>query len=259
MLISSGLPCILYKLPGWRNWFTRTTQNRLGATPWEFESPSRHKACYDIEEKKLLTNKHLNMNNQKGFANIVLIVVIVILVGVVGYFAFVKKSEPVAQQPTPTPTQTNTTVSLTSISKAKLTLNILKNSEYFYDGTRIKLINGTFPLEPLAGESQSDYFVKLDTDHVVFGDLNNDGQEDAVVILVSRSGGTGAFVDLGVMLNLNGIPSNITNQYLGDRTVVNSLIISSGIISVDMIPWDGGTGTHKTINYKLSGNKLVEF
>ena len=46
--------------------------------------------------------------NQKGFANIVLVVVIVILVGAVGYFAFVKKSEPIAQQPTPTPTQTTT-------------------------------------------------------------------------------------------------------------------------------------------------------
>ena len=34
------------------------------------------------------------MNDQKGFANIVLIVVIVVLVGTVGYFALVKKSEP---------------------------------------------------------------------------------------------------------------------------------------------------------------------
>jgi len=49
----------------------------------------------------------MNMN-QKGFANIILVVIIVILVGAVGYFAFVKKSEPVAQQPTPTPTQTTT-------------------------------------------------------------------------------------------------------------------------------------------------------
>ena len=48
----------------------------------------------------------MNMN-QKGFANIALVIVIVILVGVVEYFAFVKKSEPVAQQaltPNPTPT-----------------------------------------------------------------------------------------------------------------------------------------------------------
>ena len=45
--------------------------------------------------------------NQKGFANIILIVLIVILIGSVGYFVFVKKSEPVAQQPTPTSTPTS--------------------------------------------------------------------------------------------------------------------------------------------------------
>jgi len=50
----------------------------------------------------------MNMSNQKGFANIVLIVVIVAIVAVGGYFVFSRKSEPVAQQPTPTPTQTTT-------------------------------------------------------------------------------------------------------------------------------------------------------
>lgn len=50
----------------------------------------------------------MNMNNQKGFANIILVVVIVVLVGAVGYFAFVKKSEPVAQQTTPPPANTQT-------------------------------------------------------------------------------------------------------------------------------------------------------
>lgn len=41
----------------------------------------------------------MNMN-QKGVANIALIVLVVFLAGVAGYFALVKKSEPVAQQPT---------------------------------------------------------------------------------------------------------------------------------------------------------------
>ncbi|MDO8592314.1 MAG: hypothetical protein Q7R92_00905 [bacterium] len=50
------------------------------------------------------------MKNQKGFASIILVVVIVVIAGAVGYFAFVRKSEPIAGQiPTPTPTQTKTT------------------------------------------------------------------------------------------------------------------------------------------------------
>ncbi len=41
--------------------------------------------------------------NQKGFANIILIVIIVAIVAVGGYFAFVKKSEPITpQSPSPT-------------------------------------------------------------------------------------------------------------------------------------------------------------
>jgi hypothetical protein len=29
-------------VPGWRNWKTRQTQNLVGASPWGFDSPSRH-------------------------------------------------------------------------------------------------------------------------------------------------------------------------------------------------------------------------
>ncbi len=66
--------------------------------------------------------------NQKGFANIILIVVIVILVGAAGYFAFVKKSEPVAQQPTPTPAQTKTPVSASYEDKLVACKSLPNNS-----------------------------------------------------------------------------------------------------------------------------------
>lgn len=59
--------------------------------------------------------------NRKGFTNIVLIItVVVLLVGTVGYFTFINKSEPIAQQstptqaiPTPTPATTFTSTSST--------------------------------------------------------------------------------------------------------------------------------------------------
>ena len=66
--------------------------------------------------------------NQTGFANIILIVVIVaILVGAVGYFVFVKKSEPIAQQPVPT--QTTNTPSPTPTQKLETTNWINFNSK----------------------------------------------------------------------------------------------------------------------------------
>jgi uncharacterized membrane protein len=69
--------------------------------------------------------------HRKGFVNIILVVVIVILVGAVGYFAFVKKSEPVAQQPTPTPVQTKTPISPIPTSETT-NLKTYTNSQYGY-------------------------------------------------------------------------------------------------------------------------------
>ena len=63
------------------------------------------------------------MINQKGFANIIVIVVVIAIVAVGGYFVFVKKSEPVAQQPTPSPVSpmpTPTTVQCTDYSIVKV-------------------------------------------------------------------------------------------------------------------------------------------
>ena len=45
--------------------------------------------------------------HQKGLANIVLVIVIVLLVGAVGYFAFIKKSEPVSETNNTASTQTD--------------------------------------------------------------------------------------------------------------------------------------------------------
>ena len=38
-------------LPGWRNWFTRTTQNRMGAIPCGFESHPRHRNMPEVVKK----------------------------------------------------------------------------------------------------------------------------------------------------------------------------------------------------------------
>lgn len=47
-------------------------------------------------------------NSQKGFVNIALVVVIIAIIAVGGYFTFIKKSEPIAQQPITTPVATET-------------------------------------------------------------------------------------------------------------------------------------------------------
>lgn len=69
----------------------------------------------------------MNVNDQKGFANIVLIIVIVAIVAVGGYFVFVKKSPQVVQNTTaPTPSQSTQQPSKVSV---KATNPILQQVE----------------------------------------------------------------------------------------------------------------------------------
>ena len=89
----------------------------------------------------------MNMN-QKGFANIVLIVLVIIIAGAVGYFALTKKSEPVAQTPspitstsptrttspapTPTPVVKDETVSWNSYTYSSIESGILPDLTFKY-------------------------------------------------------------------------------------------------------------------------------
>lgn len=64
--------------------------------------------------------------HQKGLANIILVSVITILLGAIGYFAFVKKMEPIAQQQTPArttdtnPAATSTKIRMKILTKEKV-------------------------------------------------------------------------------------------------------------------------------------------
>lgn len=73
--------------------------------------------------------------NQKGFAKTILVVVIVVLLGTVGYFAFVKKTEPVAQQPTSTPTPTDPTANWKIYSNTRYAYTIKYPNGWFADTT----------------------------------------------------------------------------------------------------------------------------
>ncbi|MCX6791119.1 MAG: VCBS repeat-containing protein [Candidatus Gribaldobacteria bacterium] len=135
-----------------------------------------------------------------------------------------------------------------------LTLDVLSNAEYYSSsmlpGQRIKLVNGTYqPKPPIEGT------IKLETTSITYGDLNNDGQEDVVVILATSGGGTGVFRDIEAVLNQNGKPFNVAMQGLADRTTINSITIQSGVITVVMSPKGD---PRKVVKYKLSGDKLQE-
>lgn len=143
-----------------------------------------------------------------------------------------------------------------------LTLKTLKNAKYYVimKDQKVKLTNGSY--ESTSEELGLPESV-LVSDKVAFGDLSYDGKEDAAVILESNLGGSGFFYQLAVMINRGGRPYNIANKDMGDRVIINSISIQSGVITVNMITHSPGDALccpslEKVIKYKLSGDKLVE-
>lgn len=112
---------------------------------------------------------------------------------------------------------------------------MLKNAEYMgIYKEPVQLTDGAYEGEPFVEGGASRPRVAF-IEPYAFGDLNGDGVDDAVVLLVENSGGSGVFVYLAAVLNRDGEPENVDTQLLGDRAQIQSLTVSDGQISVTMV------------------------
>ncbi len=69
-----------------------------------------------------------------------------------------------------------------------------------------------------------------------FGDLDGDGTEDdAIALLLVNSGGSGQFVYLVPILDVETEPQPLGAVFLGDRVQVNSVAIADGQVTVNMV------------------------
>jgi len=147
----------------------------------------------------------------------------------------------------------------TAAEQPGLTLEALQNAEYrseYFKNGYVRLTNGKY-------ESADVRIVISLADTVGFGDLNGDGIEDTVVVLVTNTGGSGVFYDLAVVINRNGIPKNVASAFLGDRVKIESISIEAQRVIVNMITQDANDPmccpTLKvTKTYHLEGDTLVE-
>jgi hypothetical protein len=142
-------------------------------------------------------------------------------------------TDTVAPGPTWTPTTAPTDTSApVSPVPGGLTLDMLKNATYHvpvYNRT-VTLANGSY--SEGAGTNNS-YSVQMLSVYA-FGDLNGDGKADAAVILAENGGGTGQFESLVVLVNQAGAPHQVGAAQLGDRVLVKTVDISSGVVHLDM-------------------------
>jgi hypothetical protein len=152
---------------------------------------------------------------------------------------------------------------MVTVANPNLTVEKLKDAGYqgIYQEP-IQLTDGTYEGEPFVEGGASRPTVTF-IEPYAFGDLNGDGVDDAVVLLVESSGGSGSFVYMAAVLNQKGKPENVDTLLLGDRAQVQSLTIADGQISVTMVthgPDDPMCCPTQEVEqiYELQENKLVQ-
>lgn len=94
----------------------------------------------------------------------------------------------------------------------------------------VRLSAGRFEGEPFQPGAASRPTLTLIGDPVAFADLDGDGSQEAVVVLVESSGGSGSFVYLAVVSLANGEALNLATAWVGDRARVDSLEAGRGWI-----------------------------
>lgn len=145
-----------------------------------------------------------------------------------------------------------------------LSLEMLENGTYKVLGEfDVTLTDGIYTdtdFDPAqTGSSVHDTF--MSTTHG-FGDLNNDGTEDAVIVLATNTGGSGTFVEIVLVLNNNGDPQPVSGYQVGDREPVHTLTIEDGILTTDVTVHADSDGMccpslEETWHLKLENGALV--
>lgn len=116
-----------------------------------------------------------------------------------------------------------------------LTVSLLQNAEYTSpDWGTFQLSNGIYYRTPPTSQESPEAYTSRMLDTVLFGDLDQNGTEDALVFLATQTGGTGHFVEMAAVLNQNGSPNNVSTVYLGDRVSIESGVIQDGLITLNM-------------------------
>jgi len=140
----------------------------------------------------------------------------------------------------------------------------LANTSYlneFSETGAVLLVDGIYN-EPITTDSATKLGVML-TNFAAFGDLDGDGQEEAVIILISNPGGSGTFYDLAVVRKQGEALINPDSLQLGDRVQIKNIHVKNSEILLEMLTQGPDDPmccpTQQVINvYTLKSGRLVQ-
>jgi len=87
--------------------------------------------------------------------------------------------------------------------------------------------------------------------------------DDAALVLATSGGGSGTFISLEAVVNEQGTPKHVASAQLGDRARINSLVIESGEVTVNLVTHGPNDPMccptqEASQKYKLQGDTLVQ-
>jgi outer membrane biosynthesis protein TonB len=126
----------------------------------------------------------------------------------------------------------------------------------------VTLVDGVYEGEPVVEGSATVPTLAVIPDSTAFGDLNGDGVDDAAVLLVENSGGSGSFVYLAALTGAEGAVTNVATTLLGDRVQPQSISIADGQIVVVANTFAESDpmccpSLQSTLTFALEGNELA--
>lgn len=107
------------------------------------------------------------------------------------------------------------------------------NATYMIDKRPVHLFDGQAEI-PVAPGSATKITTRV-VSEPVFGDLNNDGKEDAALFLVQDPGGSGTFYYIAVAIAKDGIYHGTNAVLLGDRVIPRTIHIRNNVIIVNYV------------------------
>ncbi len=130
----------------------------------------------------------------------------------------------------------------------------LESLAFEYSGQSIQLSGGRATVS--YGGASSDVFTLQN--RVAAGDLDADGDDDLVAHIVANSAGTGVFHLIVPVINDDGVATALPAAAVGDRVVMDNMLISNGRVQVSLFDRASGESftvitQHKTLEIDLAG------
>ena len=136
------------------------------------------------------------------------------------------------------------------------------NATYLIEGKAVGLMDGRSELPAAPGSAIKTRTVVMG--QPVYGDMDGDGVEDAVLLLTHDPGGSGTFVYLAVAINANGRYQGTNAVLLGDRIAPMNIGIRNGAVVVNYTdrrpeePMNATPSVDQTTVLVLNNDQLIE-